>query len=66
MAETGTEPVTEVVGSKFGLAVNNLNRSFGTGRHTKAATVAFLFINNDNFPDHVTDSSIGKITRFTG
>jgi hypothetical protein len=50
--QAGAEAVAEVVRDQPGLAVDDLNRPLGTGRHAQPATVAFVFIDSHNFTDH--------------
>jgi hypothetical protein len=53
VAETGAESVAEVVCGQPGLAVNDGNGPFGARGDAEPASVAFFFVNLNNFPDHV-------------
>jgi hypothetical protein len=52
VAETGAETIAEIISRELCLAVDNGDGSFGAGRHAHSATVAFFFVNPDNFSDH--------------
>jgi hypothetical protein len=49
-AQTGPQSIAVFFGSKLGLAVYDLNRSFGAGGHAFPAAVAFLFVDLNDFP----------------
>jgi hypothetical protein len=55
LAQTGTEPVTQLISNNPGFAVYNLQRTFGTGRHAQTAAVAQFFIDFDYFPQYFHD-----------
>ena len=52
VAEACPKPVAEILGHQFRLAVDDLDGAFGTGGHTAAAAVAFIFIDLDDFTHH--------------
>jgi hypothetical protein len=52
LAEAGAEPVAEVVGREHSLAVYHLDGPFGAGGDAESATVAFVLVDLNNFPDH--------------
>ncbi len=54
MSEAGTETVAEIIGDQLGLAINDLNSTFGAGRHTKPATITLVLIYNYDFPFHAS------------
>jgi len=47
-SQAGAQPVAEILGQQFGLAVDNLDRAFGTIRNTQTAAGAFVFVNPDD------------------
>src|SRR5210317_1658056 len=62
VSEACTEPIAEVIGKQFGLAVNNLNCTFGTRRDTIATTIAFILINFDHFTNHLFISCLSMVS----
>jgi hypothetical protein len=52
VAETGAETIAEVISREPCLAVDNGDGAFGAGRHAQSATIAFFFVNLNNFSDH--------------
>jgi hypothetical protein len=51
MAQAGTQTVTQVVGHNLGLAVYDLNGTFGAVGYALSATIAQFFVDFYDFPD---------------
>jgi hypothetical protein len=57
VSEAGAQSIAQVIGEQPGLAVDDLDRAFGTGRNTKAAAVAFFLIYFYDLSFHRKDSN---------
>lgn len=52
LAETGPQSVTEIVGGKYRLAVNDPDGPFRAGWDAETAAIASLLIDLDDFSNH--------------
>jgi hypothetical protein len=61
VAETGAQPIAEIVGYQARLAIDNLNGAFRAGRNTETATVAFVLVDVNDISFHVKSPEADRV-----